>query len=193
MEQDGFEQFLKDKNNKLFHKSDQEKIRIFINWCQKRGNEELILRLASENKGGWGNNYKLDFTTNRIIVKKKSFFKKFGDYGYTAGLAPYPYLILDKKRKIADIKVKTNIDSSYIYGENSSFFIMYNEIKEFVLKKGIDSMVMNMMGRAIVSNYIKIKTNDNTFDFTMPVNKNGKFEDVRRWLETVLPFEILIK
>jgi hypothetical protein len=70
---------------------------------------------------------------------------------------------------------------------------MYNEIKEFVLKKGIDSMVMNMMGRAIVSNYIKIKTNDNTFDFTMPVNKNGKFEDVRRWLETVLPFEILIK
>jgi len=50
-----------------------------------------------------------------------------------------------------------------------------------------------MLGRAIVSNYIKIKTNDNTFDFTMPVNKNGKFEDVRRWLETVLPFEILIK
>ena len=77
MEQDRFEQFLKDKSNKLFHKSDQEKIRIYINWCQKRGDEELILRLASENKGGWGNNYKLDFTTNRIIIKKKSFFKKF--------------------------------------------------------------------------------------------------------------------
>lgn len=193
MEQDGFEQFLKDKNNKLSHKSDLEKIRIFINWCQKRGNEELILRLASENKGGWGNNYTLDFTTNRIIVKKKSFFKKFVDSGYTAGLAPYPYLIVDKKKKIADIKVKTIIDSSHLYGENSSFFIMYNEIKEFVLKKGIDSTVTNMLGRAIVSNYIKIKTNDNTFDFTMPVNKNGKFEDIRRWLETVLPFEILIK
>ena len=125
--------------------------------------------------------------------KKKSFFKKFADYGYTAGLAPYPYLIVDKKKKIANIKVKTIIDSSYLYRENSSFFIMYNEIKEFVLKKGIDSIVTNMLGRAIVSNYIKIKTNDNTFDFTMPVNKNGKFEDVRRWLETVLPFEILIK
>ena len=161
MEQDRFEQFLKDKSNKLFHKSDQEKIRIYINWCQKRGDEELILRLASENKGGWANNYKLDFTTNRIII--------------------------------TDIKVKTNIDSSDLYGDSSSFFIMYNEIKEFVLKQGIDSEVMNMMGRAIVSNYIKIKTNDNTFDFTMPVNKNGKFEDIRIWLETVLPFEILIK
>ena len=193
MEQDRFEQFLKDKSNKLFHKSDQEKIRIYITRCQKRGDEELILRLASENKGGWGNNYKLDFTTNRIIIKKKSFFKKFGDYGYAAGLAPYPYLILDKKKKITDIKVKTNIDSSDLYGDSSSFFIMYNEIKEFVLKQGIDSEVMNMMGRAIVSNYIKIKTNDNTFDFTMPVNKNGKFEDIRIWLETVLPFEILIK
>ncbi len=193
MEQDEFKQFLKDQSIKLSHKSDLEKIRIFINWCQKRENEELILRLASENKGGWGNNYTLDFTTNRIIVKKKSFFKKFADYGYTAGLAPYPYLIVDKKKKIANIKVKTIIDSSYLYDKNSSFFIMYNEIKEFVLQKGIDSIVTNMMGRAIVSNYIKIKTNDDNLDFTIPVNKNGKFEDVRRWLETVLPFEILIK
>lgn len=193
MEQDEFKQFLKDQSIKLSHKSDLEKIRIFIDWCQKKGNEELILRLASENKGGWGNNYTLDFTTNRIIVKKKSFFKKFADFGYTAGLAPFPYLILDKKKKIANIKVKTIIDSSYLYDKNSSFFIMYNEIKEFVLQKGIDSIVTNMMGRAIVSNYIKIKTNDDTFDFTIPVNKNGKFEDVRRWLETVLPFEILIK
>ncbi len=192
MEYDEFKQFLKDKSSKFSHKSDMEKIRIFINWCQKKRNEELILRLSSENKGGWGDNYTLDFTTNRIIVKKKSFFKKFADYGYTAGLAPYPYLIIDKK-KVNYKKMKTIVDSPHHYDVNSSFAIMYNEINEFVFRKGIDSIVTNMLGRAIVSNYIKIKTNDNTFDFMIPVNKNGKFDDIRIWLETALPFQILIK
>jgi len=192
MEYDEFEQFLKDKNSKLHHKSDLEKIRIFIDWCQKTRNEELILRLSSEHKGGWGKNYTLDFTTNRIIVKKKSFFKKFADFGYTAGLAPYPYLILDKK-KVNYKKIKTVVDSSSLYDESSSFVIMYNEINEFVLRKGIDSIVTNMIGRAISSNYIKIKTNDNAFDFTIPVNKNGKFEDIRIWLKAALPFQMLIK
>jgi hypothetical protein len=58
--------------------------------------EEVILRISSEEKGGWARNYFLDFTTNRIIVSKKSLLTKFADLGYVAGLAPYPYLVLLK-------------------------------------------------------------------------------------------------
>ena len=49
-----------------------------------------MLRLSSESRGGWGENTFLDFTTKRIIISKKEFFRKFLDLGYVAGMAPYP-------------------------------------------------------------------------------------------------------
>ncbi|HEX7031618.1 MAG TPA: hypothetical protein VF172_01325, partial [Nitrososphaera sp.] len=78
---DTFEEFLAESNQALRDKSDSEKIRFFINWCKKNGMEEVILRLSSETKGGWASNFYLDFTTDRIIVTKKSFITKFADMG----------------------------------------------------------------------------------------------------------------
>jgi hypothetical protein len=72
-----FDSFLKDSGGMLNGKSDPEKIRVFIDWCLKNGYEEIILRISSEEKGGWARNYFLDFTTKRIIVTKKSFLTKF--------------------------------------------------------------------------------------------------------------------
>ena len=83
-----FEQFLKFSKDGLSDKSNSEKIRSFIEWCKKNNMEEIILRLSSEDKGGWGKNCFLDFTTTRMIVSKKNFFRKFGDLGYIAGIAP---------------------------------------------------------------------------------------------------------
>src|SRR5919197_3119093 len=93
-----FEQFLKfAEDHSLSEKSDLEKIQTFISWCKKSGFEELIIRLSSETKGGWGENFLLDFTTNRIIISKKKFIKKFVDLGYIAGMAPLPYSLVSKK------------------------------------------------------------------------------------------------
>ena len=76
-----FEQFLKFAEDHLSDKSDPEKIQTFISWCKKSGIEEVILRLSSENKGGWGRNFFLDFTTSRIIVSKKKFMRNIRGYG----------------------------------------------------------------------------------------------------------------
>ncbi|MDQ3868344.1 MAG: hypothetical protein M3250_02155, partial [Thermoproteota archaeon] len=77
-----FEQFLRfSEDNRLSSKSDPEKIKDFILWCKKKNIEENILRLSSEEKGGWSRNFCLDFTTTRIIVSKKGLLKKFVDLG----------------------------------------------------------------------------------------------------------------
>ena len=99
-----FEQFLKFAEDHLSDKSDPEKIQTFISWCKKSGIEEVILRLSSENKGGWGKNFFLDFTTSRIIVSKKKFMRKFVDMGYIAGMAPFPYMLLSKNLKLSDLR-----------------------------------------------------------------------------------------
>ncbi len=192
MQHGDFRQFLGQMNNKLSRKSDPDKIRVFLDWCKKRRIEELILRLASETKGGWGSNCTLDFTTRRLIVKKKSFFKKFADLGYVAGLAPYPYLVVKKNKKLSDIRAKTTIDSEYMK-DNVSTYIWYDEIHECILRKGIDRTVTNMMGRAIVMNYLTIKTKNVSYDFTLPVNKNGKFDEIHCWLNVILPLETTMR
>jgi hypothetical protein len=98
MDASEFEQFSKfAEENALFEKSDAEKVKTFIHWCKKNGFEELIIRLSSETKGGWGENFLLDFTTNRLIISKKKFIKKFVDLGYIAGMAPLPYSLVSKK------------------------------------------------------------------------------------------------
>jgi len=192
MEPFEFEQFLKlAEDNGLSSKSDSEKIKDFILWCKKKNIEENLLRLSSEEKGGWSRNFSLDFTTTRIIISKKSFLKKFVDMGYVAGIAPFPYMVLSKKLKRFDVKKQyRNSLTDIINRDKSNYYIWYSDIQEFIIRKGIETTVTNMVGTMIMKNFITIKTVNKTYDFTLPVNKNGKFEQIHFWLSVVLPFNV---
>jgi hypothetical protein len=193
MNQFEFEQFLKfAEEEALSAKSDSEKIQDFILWCKKNNFEEIILRLSSEEKGGWSKNFCLDFTTTGIIVSKKNFLNKFVDLGYVAGLAPIPYMILSKKIiKRSDVKKQHNDPLEYIIKrDRSNYYIPYSDIQQFIIRKGIETTVTNMVGTMIMKNFLKIKTVNKTYDFTLPVNKNGKFEQIHFWLSVVLPVNV---
>lgn len=192
MNQFEFEQFLKFAEEEVLSaKSDSEKIQDFILWCKKNNFEEIILRLSSEEKGGWSKNFCLDFTTTRIIVSKKNFLNKFVDLGYVAGLAPIPYMILSKKIKRSDVKKQHNDPSEdIIKRDRSNYYIPYSDIQQFIIRKGIETTVTNMVGTMIMKNFLKIKTVNKTYDFTLPVNKNGKFEQIHFWLSVVLPVNV---
>jgi hypothetical protein len=182
-----FGKFLKESKRNLNEKPDWEKIRIFIDWCIKNGYEEVILRISSEEKGGWAKNYFLDFTTNRIIITKKGFLTKFADLGYVAGLAPYPYLVILKDPDSSNIRSQATSSPEELV-KRQGFSIWYSDIVEFVLRKGIETVVTNMFGRAIVSNFLRIKTSSGEeYNFTLPVNKNGTYEQIRYWIGVVLP------
>ena len=192
MEPFEFEQFLKlAEDNGLSSKSDSEKIKDFILWCKKKNIEENLLRLSSEEKGGWSRNFSLDFTTTRIIISKKSFLKKFVDMGYVAGIAPFPYMVLSKKLKRFDVKKQyKNSLTDIINRDKSNYYIWYSDIQEFIIRKGIETTITNMVGTMIMKNFITIKTVNKTYDFTLPVNKNGKFEQIHFWLSVILPFNV---
>lgn len=188
MNPDTFDQFLNDNRRALDGKSDSEKIKFFIDWCIKNGIEEIILRLSSENKGGWSSNYFLDFTTNRVIITKKPFITKFADLGYVAGLAPYPYLLLKSLDQSKIRKQASHTPDALMKSENFSAAIWYSEIEGIVLRKGIETAVANMFGRAIVANFLRIRNaGGRKFDFKLPVNKNGTYEQIHFWLGVVLP------
>jgi hypothetical protein len=183
-----FDKFLKESKKRLNGKSDSEKVRVFIDWCLKNNYEEIVLRISSEEKGGWARNYILDFTTSRIIVTKKSFLTKFVDVGYVAGLAPYPYLVLLKDSNPSKIRSQATTSPEQLLKKQQSFYIWYSDIAEFVLRKGTETLVTNMFGRAIVSNFLSIKkTSGEDYNFTLPVNKNGTYEHIRFWMGVVLP------
>jgi hypothetical protein len=183
-----FDKFLKESKKRLNGKSDSEKVRVFIDWCLKNNYEEIVLRISSEEKGGWARNYILDFTTSRIIVTKKSFLTKFVDVGYVAGLAPYPYLVLLKDSNPSKIRSQATTTPEQLLKKQQSFYIWYSDIAEFVLRKGTETLVTNMFGRAIVSNFLSIKkTSGEDYNFTLPVNKNGTYEHIRFWIGVVLP------
>ena len=192
MNQFEFEQFLKfAEEEALSAKSDSEKIQDFILWCKKNNFEEIILRLSSEEKGGWSKNFSLDFTTTRIILSKKRFLNKFVDLGYVAGLAPIPYMILSKKIKRSYVKKQYNDPpEDIIKRDRSNYYIPYLDIQQFIIRKGIETTVTNMVGTMIMKNFLTIKTVDKTYDFTLPVNKNGKFEHIHFWLSVVLPVDV---
>lgn len=183
-----FDKFLKESKKRLNDKSDSEKVRVFIDWCLKNNYEEIVLRISSEEKGGWARNYILDFTTSRIIVTKKSFLTKFVDVGFVAGLAPYPYLVLLKDSNPSKIRSQATTSPEQLLKKQQSFYIWYSDIAEFVLRKGTETLVTNMFGRAIVSNFLSIKkTSGEDYNFTLPVNKNGTYEHIRFWIGVVLP------
>ena len=183
-----FDKFLKESKKRLNGKSDSEKVRVFIDWCLKNNYEEIVLRISSEEKGGWARNYILDFTTSRMIVTKKSFLTKFVDVGYVAGLAPYPYLVLLKDSNPSKIRSQATTSPEQLLKKQPSFYIWYSDIAEFVLRKGTETLVTNMFGRAIVSNFLSIKkSSGESYKFTLPVNKNGTYEQIRFWMGVVLP------
>lgn len=171
-----------------------EKIRSFVNWCVKTGTEELVLRLTSENKGGWSNNTLLNFTTERIIIQKKPFFRNFLDIGYVAGLAPLPYLVVQNKVR-ESLEKKGKDFAEYIHVDflprPHDIILPYDEIGELFLRKGRETMVINMMGRMIRSNFLRITTTtDKQYDFKLPVNKNGYFDSVKYWISVALPLTV---
>jgi hypothetical protein len=194
MKAEEFEQFLKFAEAHLLDdKSDSEKIQTFISWCKKGGFEEVIIRLSSEDKGGWRKNFLLDFTTNRIIISKKKFFRKLVDIGYIAGMAPFPYMIVSKKNpKLSDCRkgsVIINPEAS-LEKDSSNFFIPYSEIQEVIIRKGRESVVTNMLGSMITTNYLTIKTSSKRYDYRLPVNKNGTFEEIHYWLSVAIPVKV---
>src|ERR671939_1583409 len=133
MRTEDFERFLRfAEDHSLQSKSDAEKIQTFISWCKRSGFDELIIRLSSESNGGWGNNFLLDFTTDRIIISKKKFIRKFVDVGYIAGMAPFPYMLVSKQKpKPSDLKKRPIIidpESNLKESSSSNFFIPYSEV-----------------------------------------------------------------
>jgi hypothetical protein len=189
-----FEHFLKFAEDHLTDKSDPEKIQTFMSWCKENGIEEVILRLSSENKGGLGENFFLDFTTSRIIVSKKKFTRKFVDVGYIAGMAPFSYMLLSKNLKLSDLRKGSAIDPKDILGKNrSNFFIPYSDIKEVIIRKGLESIVTNMLGSIITRNFLTVKTSSKKYDYGLPVNKNGTFEQIHYWLGVIMPVKVLAR
>lgn len=192
MKPEQFAKFLEYSKNVLVAKSDSEKVMFFIDWCNHNDIEETIIRLSSETKGGWGNNLQLDFTTSRIIISRKGFLRKFIDLGYVAGMAPYPYLLLKNKLKESDISSDSCVISpeSILKHDQWNFYIEYSKINDFILRKGIETTVTNMIGRMIQSNFMTIRSQNKMYNFTLPVNKNGNYEQIIFWLGVVVPFNI---
>ncbi|MFL6317486.1 MAG: hypothetical protein ACJ71P_14260 [Nitrososphaeraceae archaeon] len=196
MKSDEFEQFLKFAgDHSLYDKSDAEKIHTFISWCKRIGVEEVIMRLSSETKGGWGKNFLLDFTTHRIVISKKKFIRKFVDVGYIAGMAPFPYMLVSKQKlELSDLKkgsaIMINPEDSLEKDSSSNFFIPYSEIREVIIRKGVESVVTNMLGSMITANFLTIKTSRKTYDYRLPVSKNGTFEQIHYWLSVVVPAKV---
>jgi hypothetical protein len=187
-----FQEFLTYADKRLAGRSNSEKVTAFIAWCKDREIEEVIARLSAEDKKWWKQSLFLDFTTTRIIVSKKSYARKFVDTGYVAGMAPFPYIILSKGLKISNIRKQSMLRPVEILeSDSSNYYITYSEIRNFFFRKGVETTITNMLGTAIRSNFLTIKTiNNKVYGFRLPVRKNGSFEKIHYWLSVVLPITI---
>ncbi|MGH9954004.1 MAG: hypothetical protein ACRD5J_20505 [Nitrososphaeraceae archaeon] len=192
MNSEQFRSLLKETKGRLKRLSDAEKILLFIEWCKKHKMEELILRLSSETRGGWGNNSFLDFTTDRLIVSKKNFFRKFVDVGYIAGMAPYPYLVLSPSIKDSEInKRSASFDPDVILLSNpSNLCFWYDEIEEMLFRRGSETTVHNMMGSVVQANFLTIKSKGRIFQFRLPARKDGQFDKVYYWISALIPVPV---
>ena len=190
MNQSEFEQFLNFSQKDARARSDSEKILSFIQWCNSRGIEEVIIRLSADNKNWTSYNYFLDFTTSRLIVSTKSFRRKFIETGFIAGIAPLPYALLAKDR-IPDFKKGTTPDPSEIMRKARTILsLQYSEIEEMHLRRGIETTITNMLGTAINTNFLTIKTKDDEYSYRLPVSKNGSFEKIYYWLNAIAPVKV---
>ena len=193
MNQSEFEQFLRHSQKDALGKSGSEKISSYVQWCNARGIEEVIIRLSSEDKSWTGRNYFLDFTTSRLIASKKGFRRKFIDTGFIAGMAPFPYAVLAGE-KIPDFKQGTLLNPSEIIAKGKSDFdISYSEIEEIYVRRGIETTITNMLGTAISSNFLTVKArNGKQHSYRLPVGKNGSFEKMHYWLKVAVPVKVSV-
>lgn len=186
-----FNQFLK-LTSEGRENSDIQKIKMFIDWCNKNNYEEILLRLSSEKDAGLGDNRIIDFTTKRIIITKKSFIKKFLDVGYVAGMGPFPYIILSEKKHTSKIKDSAKVDVRKIMNKSDlEYSLDYNLIDEVIVSQGSSSVVRNMFGSFIAKNYLTIITDKQRYEYILPAKKNGDFYRMTHWLQ-VLPVKVSV-
>lgn len=186
-----FNQFLK-LTSEGRENSDIQKIKMFIDWCNKNNYEEILLRLSSEKDAGLGDNRIIDFTTKRIIITKKSFIKKFLDVGYVAGMGPFPYIILSEKKHTSKIKDSAKVDVRKIMNKSDlEYSLDYDLVNQVIVRQGSSSVVRNMFGSFIAKNYLTIITDKKRYEYILPAKKNGDFYRMTHWLQ-VLPVKVSV-
>ena len=193
MEFDDFKEFLdflnhnkKDKENSVVNLLD------FIDWCNNNNHEELLVRLSSEKQGGLGYDSVIDFTTKRIIITRKKLMNRIFELGFVAGLGPFPYMILSKKKQQSKIKDSAKLKiEKILQDENLEFTISYIDVQKIVIKRGSNSIVRNMLGSFIPKNYLTILTKtNNKYEYVLSIKKNGDFSKMFYWMKSILPVEI---
>jgi hypothetical protein len=187
-----FQEFLTYADKRLTRRSNSEKVTAFIAWCKDRGIEEVIVRLSSEDNKWWKQSLFLDFTTTRVIISKKSYARKFVDTGFVAGMAPFPYMVLSRDLKMSNVRKQSMLRPAEILkSDSSNYHIPHSEIKNIFFRKGVETTITNMLGTAIKSNFLTIRTTNNkVYTYRLPVSKNGSFEKIHYWLSVVLPITI---
>jgi len=192
MEFDDFKEFLDSLNqNKKDNENIVDNLLYFIEWCNNNNYEELLIRLNSEKQGGLGYNSVIDFTTKRIIITRKKIINRIFEIGFVAGLGPFPYMILSKKKQQSKIKdsAKLRIEK-ILHDQNLEYIINYTDILKIIIKRGSNSVVRNMFGSFITKNYITIFTRDNKYEYILPIKKNGEFNKMSYWMKSILPVQI---
>jgi hypothetical protein len=193
VEVDDFKEFLdflnhnkKDKENSVVNLLD------FIDWCNNNNHEELLVRLSSEKQGGLGYDSVIDFTTKRIIITRKKLMNRIFELGFVAGLGPFPYMILSKKKQQSQIKDSAKLKiEKILQDENLEFTISYIDVQKIVIKRGSNSIVRNMLGSFITKNYLTILTKtNNKYEYVLSIKKNGDFSKMFYWMKSILPVEI---
>jgi len=193
MEFDDFKEFLDLLNhNKKDNENSVVNLLYFIEWCNNNNHEEFLVRLNSEKQGGLGYNSVIDFTTKRIIITRKKIINRIFEMGFVAGLGPFPYMILAKKKQQSKIKDSAKLKiEKILQDENLEFTMSYIDVQKIVIKRGSNSVVRNMFGSFIIKNYLTIftKTN-NKYEYVLSIKKNGDFSKMFYWMKSILPVEI---
>ena len=194
MELEDFKLFLNSLNYaKKDNRNGIDSILDFIAWCNKNNFEELLLRLNSEKQGGLGYNSIIDFTTRRIIIRRKKILNRILDTGFLAGLGPFPYMILSEKRHKSKIKDSAKLHIEKILQDpNLECAFDYTDVPKIIIKKGTNSLVHNMFGSFISKYYLTIFTKNVKYEYVLPMKKNGDFDKMVYWMATILPVPISV-
>ncbi|MCZ6914487.1 MAG: hypothetical protein O7C59_08595 [Rickettsia endosymbiont of Ixodes persulcatus] len=193
MEFDDFKEFLDFLNhNKKDNENSIVNLLYFIDWCNNNNHEELLVRLSSEKQSGLGYNSVIDFTTKRIIITRNKLINRIFELGFVAGLGPFPYMILSKKKQQSKIKDSAKLKiEKILQDENLEFTISYIDVQKIVIKRGSNSVVRNMFGSFITKNYLTIFTKaNNKYEYVLSIKKNGEFNKMFYWMKSIIPVEI---
>ncbi len=195
MEFDDFKEFLDILNhNKKDNENSIVNLLSFIDWCNNNNHEELLVRLSSEKQSGLGYNSVIDFTTKRIIITRNKLINRIFELGFVAGLGPFPYMILSKKKQQSKIKDSAKLKiEKILQDENLEFTISYIDVQKIVIKRGSNSIVRNMFGSFITKNYLTIFTKaNNKYEYVLSIKKNGEFNKMFYWMKSIIPVEITL-